>query len=95
MPFILAYPDLMPNLLPIKKMAKHQEREKMTIKNIFADTLCNLYDAPICFALMVSWGDYKMNFVGLIPEARPLCFGWLLSDTVRFTCTRVWANEFF
>jgi hypothetical protein len=58
MPFILAYPDLIPNLLPIKKLAKHQERAKMTIQNIFADTLCNLYDAPICFALMVSLGDY-------------------------------------
>jgi hypothetical protein len=61
MPFILAYPDLIPNLLPIKKMAKHQERAKMIITNIFADTLCILHDAPICFVLMLSWGDYKMN----------------------------------
>jgi len=61
MPFILAYPDLIPNLLPIKKLAKHQERAKMIVRIIFADTLCILRDAPICFVLMLSWGDYKMN----------------------------------
>jgi hypothetical protein len=33
----------------------------MTIKNIFAETLRILHDAPICFVLMLSWGDNKMN----------------------------------
>jgi hypothetical protein len=51
----------MPNLLPIKKLAKHQERAKMIITYIFTDTLFILHDAPICFVLMLSWGDYKMN----------------------------------
>ena len=63
MPFILACADLIPNLLPIKKLAKYQERAKMIITDIFADTLRILHDAPICFVLMLSCTDNKMILI--------------------------------
>jgi hypothetical protein len=46
-------------------LAKNQESPKMIITNIFADNFCNLHNAPICFVLMVSWGNYNMIFDGM------------------------------
>ena len=47
--------DLMPNSVPIKKLAKYQERAKMIITNIFTDILRILHNALICIVPILSW----------------------------------------